>query len=214
MSAVTALRTAGPWLCVAVVVVLLRILFGGWSECRRGADELAGDRPYQAAIHYERAIRWYVPGSPYVGRAADALWDLGQASEDAGDADLALFAYRGLRSGAYATRSFYQPLPRRIAAADEHIAELMIEVPAAAWPDPDLPADERRDIVLENLRQHTDPATGWVVLLELGFLAWLASGAALAWGIGRGERRRARTWILVGAAAAGYVLWIVGMALA
>jgi len=196
------------------VVLLLRILFGGWVECRRGAGEMTADRPYQAAIHYERAIRWYAPGSPYVGRAADALWDLGEAAEEAGDAELALFAYRGLRSGAYATRSFYQPLPKRIAEADQRIAGLMIEDPRAAWPDPELSADQRREIVLENLRQHTDPTTGWVVVLEIGFLTWLLCGAALAWGIGRGERRRARTWILAGAAVAGYALWIAGMALA
>ena len=209
-----ALRAVGPWLVVGAIVLLLRVLFGGWVECRRGEAELGADRPFQAAIHYERALRWYVPGSPYVARAADALWRMGQSAEDAGDPELALFAYRGLRSGAYATRSFYQPLPRRIDAADERIASLMILDPRAAWPDPALSAQERRAEVLENLKQHTDPSTFWVVILEIGLLTWLACGAALAWGLGRKGRTARRTWVLASAASVGYVLWLVGMKLA
>lgn len=209
-----AIRQAGPWLVVAAVVLLLRVLYGGWAECRRGDAELGADRPFQAALHYERAVRWYVPGSPYVGRAADALWGMGRAAEDAGDPELALFAYRGLRSGAYATRSFYQPLPRRIDEADERIADLMVLDPRAAWPDPDLAQEQRRAQVLENLKQHTDPATFWVIVLELGFLTWLACGAAFAWGLGRKERTARRTWILASVSSAGYLLWLLGMKLA
>lgn len=209
-----AIREAGPWLVVAAVVLLLRVLYGGWVECRSGDSELAADRPFQAAIHYERAVRWYLPGSPYVGRAADALWGMGQTAEDAGDVELALFAYRGLRSGAYATRSFYQPLPGRIDAADERIAGLMVLDPRAAWPDPGLTQEQRRAEVLQNLKQHTDPSTLWVVVLEIGLLTWLACGAALAWGLGRKGRTARRTWILASASSVGYVLWLVGMKLA
>jgi hypothetical protein len=211
---VTAIRKAGPWLVVVAVVLLLRVLFGGWVECRRGDAELGADRPFQAALHYERAVRWYIPASPYVARAADALWDMGQTAEESGDVELALFAFRGLRSGAYATRSFYQPLPRRIADADEHIASLMILDPQAAWPDPGLSPEKRRAEVLENLQQHTDPSTAWVIILEIGLLTWLACAAALAWGLGREKRTARRTWILASASSLGYALWLVGMWLA
>ena len=214
MARLSALRTAGPWLSVAVIVLLLRVLYGGWAECRRGAAELEAQRPFQAAIHYERAVRWYLPGSPFVGRAADALWDMGTASEEAGDVELALFAFRGLRSGAYATRSFYQPLRSRIAESDERIATLMIQDPRAAWPDPTLSVEQRRAVVLANLKDHTDPSTFWVIVLEIGFLAWLGSAGVLAWRLGRGDARRRRTWILLSAAVVGYALWIAGMALA
>jgi hypothetical protein len=201
-------------LAIAVVALLLRVLWGGRAECGRAADEIESGRPYQAVLHYERAVRWYLPGSPYSTRAVNALWALGQDAEDAGEPELALFAFRGLRASAHATRSFYQPYPRRIDAAEERIAALMTADPVAAWPDRALSTEQRRAIVLDNLRDHQDPATGWVIVLELGFLAWLGGGAALAWRIGRPGRRRRTTWILIGTVCSGYVLWILGMWLA
>jgi len=211
---VARLRTALPWIAVAAIALLVRILVGGWSECREARDELRDERPYQAVVHYERAIRWYLPGSPYVSRAAGALEDLAIEAENAGDVELALFAYRGLRSAAYSTRSVFQPLPARIARAEERIASLMAADPHATWPDRTLPADERRATILANLQQHTDPDTFWVVTLEFGFLVWLGAGATVAWRIGRPDRRRRTTWILAAAAASGYALWILGMWLA
>lgn len=208
------LRSAAPWIAVACVALLLRVLVGGWTECRAAREELRQERPFQAVVHYERAVRWYLPGNPFVRQAADAMEDMANEAENAGDVELALFAFRGLRSAAYSTRSFFQPMPRRIARAEERIASLMTADPAATWPDRALPADERRAIVLTNLRQHTDPDTLWVVLLELGFLAWLGAGVALAWRVGRSERKRRTTWILATTAATGYLLWIAGMWLA
>ncbi len=207
-------RRTAPWIVVAVIAVLLRVLWGGHAECARAGAELEAGRPFQAALHYERAIRWYLPGSPYVGRAADALQDLAEVAEAADDPELALFAWRGLRSAAYATRSFYQPLPRRIVRAEERITALMEADPAGAWPDRALPSEARRAIIADNLQQHTDPDTLWVVVLELGFVGWMVAGGVLAWRVGRAERRRRTTWILIATTATGYGLWVLGMALA
>ncbi len=206
-------RLRTPMILAAFVLaaLVLRVLWGGRIECARAADEMDAQRPYQAVLHYERAVRWYLPGSPYVHRASDALWSMGEAAEEAGDRELALFAFRGLRGAAYATRSFYQPLGGRIAAAEERIAALMVVDPAAAWPDPALSEPERHAVILDNLQQHTDPSTGWVIALEIGFVAWLGGAGALAWRMGRqGNRRRTTLW-LTGAVIGGYALWIVGM---
>jgi hypothetical protein len=204
-------RNLAIWGAVIAAVLLLRVLWGGRAECGRAAEELDAGRPYQAVLHYERAVRWYLPGSPYVGRAADELWAMGEAADAAGDAELALFAFRGLRGAAYATRSFYQPLSSRIEAAELRIAELMVADPAARWPDRTLGEEARRAEVLANLQQHTDPATGWVIALEVGFVAWLGAGGALAWRLGRGGNRRRTTLWLAATFASGYALWIVGM---
>ncbi len=205
------LRHAGLLIALAVVFLLLRVLWGGRAECHRAEAEIEAGRPYQAVIHYERAVRWYLPGSPYGARAVEALWSLGEEAEAGDDPELALFAYRGLRGAGYATRSFYQPYPARIAAAEERIAALIAADPVAAWPDRSRSPEERRAEVLANLRDHQDPATGWVIVLELGFLAWLGGGAALAWRLGREGRRRRTTWLLIATVAVGYVLWILGM---
>ncbi len=204
-------RHLALWIGAIVLVVGLRVLWGGRAECGRAGAEIDDGRPYQAVLHYERAIRWYLPGSPYVGRAANELWAMGEAAEAAGDQELALFAFRGLRGAAHATRSFYQPLAGRIDAAEERIAALMVEDPVASWPDRALSDEQRRAEVLANLQQNTDPHTGWVVALELGFVVWLGGAGALAWRLGRrGNRRRTTLW-LAGGVVAGYVLWIVGM---
>lgn len=207
----TSRRTLALGLTVCLLVLLLRVLFGSWIECRRASAEMEAARPYQAVLHYERAIRWYLPGNPYVGRAAEKLWQLGEASRDAGDPELALFAFRGLRASAYATRSFYQPLPRRIEAAEAQIAELMVADTTAAWPDKELAPEERHRIVLENLQRNDDPSTPWVIVLELGFMAWLVGGFVLAWRLGLRQKKARTTWILVGSSVSGYLLWILGM---
>lgn len=205
------IRTLAICLAAILAVLMLRALWGGRVECARAAEELQADRPYQAVLHYERAIRWYLPGSPYVRRAADRLWAMGEAAEEAGDPELALFAFRGLRGAAYATRSFYQPLGGRIGEAEERIAALMVADTSARWPDPALAEAERRAEVLRNLQQHTDPATGWVIVLELGFVAWLGGAGVMAWRLGRkGNRRRTTLW-LSAAVIGGYALWIIGM---
>jgi hypothetical protein len=199
---------------LCLLVVLLRILVGGRVECSRAQAELDRGRPYQAVLHYERAVRWYVPGSPYVSRAADDLWDLGEQARLDGDGELALFAYRGLRGSAYATRSFYQPLAGRISACDEQIATLMAADERAVWPDGSLTDEARRQILLDNLRRNDDPATGWVIVLELGFVAWLLAGVVLAWRWGRPGHTTRTTAALAGVFVLGYGLWILGMALA
>lgn len=204
-------RWIGFWVALAALAVVVRILVGGWVECRRAGAELDAGRPYQAVLHHERAVRWYMPGSPYVGRAADALWETGEQAEAAGDPELALFAFRGLRASAYATRSFYQPMPRRIADCEERIAALMEADPAATWPDRALSDEQRREIILDNLRSHEDPHTGWVIALEIGLITWLTGAALLSWRVGRRGKTRRGTVLLVGASVAGYLLWLLGM---
>ncbi len=207
-------RTVALVIGLCALAVILRVLVGGRVQCARAEAEMEAGRPYQAVLCYERAVRWYLPGSPYVGRAADALWELAREAQREGDDELALFACRGLRGAAYATRSFYQPLADRIAACDEEIAALMAADARAAWPDRSLSEDQRRQVILDNLRRRDDPSTAWIVVLEAGFLAWLAAGAALAWRWGRPDNALRTTVALAAVFATGYGLWILGMALA
>ena len=97
------------------------------------------------------------------------------------------------------------------ARAEAQIAELMVADTTAAWPDKELAPEERHRIVLENLQRNDDPSTPWVIVLELGFMAWLVGGFVLAWRLGLRQKKARTTWILVGSSVSGYLLWILGM---
>lgn len=116
---------------VAVTAIIALILIGGntwyrqWSQFNRGEGAFArGD--YVAAIAgYEAAIHMYTPGSSMVERSATKLWEIGELQEAKGDREMALVAYRALRSSFYAAWGMTSPGKMWIARCDAKIARLL-----------------------------------------------------------------------------------------
>lgn len=111
----------------ALFVVAVRALVAGHQELDR-AEALrrspALDDLRDAVGHYRRAASWYVPGSPHVDRALDALARIAGAAEAAGRDDLALAAWRAVRSASATTRAPWPPHRARLEEADRAIARL------------------------------------------------------------------------------------------
>jgi len=110
---------------VMFIMVFVKVYIGSIKEFKRG-EEAMESRDYNEAItHYERSIHWYTPLNSYVARSAKRLWEIGTLAEENGNNDLALIAYRSLRSSFYAVRSFYIPYKEWIDKCDDKISHLV-----------------------------------------------------------------------------------------
>ncbi len=90
----------------------------GEGALRRG--DYAG-----AVAGYESALHMYLPLSPLIGKAAERLWQIGEANERVGDIDRALCAYRALRSSFYADHWLVTPGKPWLEKCDTKIAALV-----------------------------------------------------------------------------------------
>ena len=116
---------------VTAVIALIMIWANTYQRMReeyiQGEELFAQGEYLKAVTAYETAIHAYVPWSGKIRRSAERLWEIGNLYEEQGEVELALIAYRSLRSSFYAVRSFYQPYPEWIQRTSPKIQALMGE---------------------------------------------------------------------------------------
>ena len=214
----TSVRSIACLVAFCLLVVVARVGASGVGEYRRAQGFEETGELHEAAVHYGRAIHMYLPLSPLSGKAATRLIALAEAAERAGQVDEARFCYEEVRSGFLAVRSFYQPGDAFIERAETALTGIMLSDSRANWPDRTLPSPSREAIIRDVLQEREDPSLPWVVVMGFGYLLWLGAAAAAIW---RGlpmEGDAPIHWKQVrrfGAfSAVGYVLWILGVALA
>jgi hypothetical protein len=203
-------------LVVALLFMLvLRVGYGSYSALERARVLRAEGDAALAALAYREAITWYLPGSPWVARAIEGMWELADEAEAAGDWVAARTIVSNLRGALYGVRSFYQPHAEIVAAADERLAALLAQTDErvlAGTLDLMTAFEEFRADVA---RDHA-PSVPWSLALGLGFLGWVAAsflfltrltsgalGAPLQW-------RRAWPWGAASLACA--TIWLAGAA--
>lgn len=201
--------------CMLIVAAsgLIKIYINAADELEK-ADALFAQKDYaRSAIHYERSIRWHVPGSGLQDRAAEGLWKVATSHETAGDNERALSAYRLLRSAFYSTRSFYTPGPTWIDRCNEKIAGLMALNPPYSEADKAKSFEQRKVEAMAVLTKEKAPYTGWAVWVTVGFFGWVACVLLFIFRAmnksGDIERRQALYWS--GGFILFYCLWIVAM---
>jgi hypothetical protein len=180
----------GLWALAAVGLVVgivtARVVTSGEKEIAASTAALRAGDAHAAAEHARRAAGWYAPGAPHVRVAYQRLFALGTAAEGLGDRDLALFAFRGVRTAAIETRWIGAPHEEDLKRADEAIAQLSADAPRA----PGLRAEPSAKMAreqLEMLAQDEAPRTGWVVALLAGAFTWaLGAFVAVRRGVGAG----------------------------
>ena len=173
VAAVWALASAG----LVVGAATLRVLASGEKEIALSTAALKAGDAHAAAEHARRAAGWYMPGVPHVRVAYQRLLALGTVAEGLGDRDTALFAFRGVRTASIETRWLLTPHDDDREKADRAIARIEAGAPRAPALRSEPPASVERE-QLEALTRDEAPATGWVVGLVAGAIAW-AAGAAL-----------------------------------
>jgi len=90
------------------------------------AEAAFKDKNYKDAMtSYEWTIKMYTPLSGEVEDACEKLWLIAGEYEKKGELDLALIAYRSLRSSIYSIKSFYLPYGKWIPLTDEKIEGIL-----------------------------------------------------------------------------------------
>ena len=206
---------AGAVLALVLGALTARVIHSARAELTSGHAAYSGGDTEGAIVHYRRAARFYVPGSPYHVQALQKLQIIGTRAEQKGNSEQALSAYRAIRGAILATRSLYVPERARLNAANERIAALMAEQEPpgvdAGKTKPQLRAEH-----LALLTAEPDPNPFWTCVLLLGFAAWV--GAAFVFSsraIDANDRfvmAEVRIWGAV--IAVGFGLFALGLALA
>ena len=184
------------------------------AEVARAAGDVPGAREAEetAIARWRRAARWYAPGAPHVEKAYARLAALAAAAEKAGDRELALSAWRAVRSSSLATRSFYVPYQAELHAANARIAALMaaIEDPAV---DPARDQAGRQAWHLALLERDEAPSVGFSILAILGFFTWVGGGFWFAWrGVTADDKLDRRQATVAGVLIViGLAVWMVSL---
>ncbi|MFA7404273.1 MAG: hypothetical protein WC007_09770 [Pelobacteraceae bacterium] len=114
---------------IIVLLSLLMFFAGTWwrmsnqfnqGEAALGKGDFAG-----SIAGFESALHMYIPYHPTIEKAANRLWQIGEANERLGDINRALIAYRALRSSFYADHWLVTPGTPWIERCDKKIAALI-----------------------------------------------------------------------------------------
>ncbi|MFQ5543942.1 MAG: hypothetical protein ACE5FY_06275 [Nitrospiria bacterium] len=201
-------------LFLVLFLVVLKVYLSSMQEFKKAETAFATKDYRNAMKHYERAILWYLPFGSTVDRSAARLWEVAEIVERE-DAKLALEGYRSLRSAFYATRSFYTPGQKWIDRTDEKIASMMAKLPPYSEEEKKQTFEQRREKALDILKKPLKPDPFWSIVMEIGFLGWVA-GVLLfifkAFRRGEGSRVIVKQGLLWGGIAiVCYTLWVIGM---
>jgi len=213
MSTRRAITIATAILVIFISLVFMKVTLSARQEFRQAEQALQAHDLDDAITHFNRALHWYSPGSKPVQSSVERLWEIGEKAEAKKDFSLALHAYRMLRSGLYAARSFYTPYPDWIAQCDERIATLVSQQPPALSPNgTPYPIPDKVEI-LKTLKTKTEPDLFWTIVLEMGFIGWVGCTVAFICRVCTGPNefmpRRAFFWGML--IVCFYALWLVGM---
>ncbi len=115
----------------AVIVIVSLLLFFAGTWWRMNSQFEIGESAFRtgnftvAVAGYESALHMYIPFHPTINKAAEKLWQIGEANERLGDVNRALIAYRALRSSFYADHWLVTPGMPWIEKCDKKIATLI-----------------------------------------------------------------------------------------
>jgi len=215
-------RAATAWSLKAAALIILflsvlyvRVIVESHRSFARGEAALRNADAGGAVAHFETSASWAAPFNPLTGKAHERLWQIGRKAELDGDMDLALAAYRALRSSIMAARSFIVPDEQRLAEVNRRISALMALSPSTqGFKDKSL--DGLRRLHIEALAVPARPGPAWLIVLLSGFFLWtgavayfLLAGLGPALTIARSPCLRSLVAFL-----AGLALWIAGLVMA
>lgn len=155
-----------------------RVAFEGRAEIDR-ADEAAEAGDVDGEIlHLGRAARWRAPLLSHDEAARDRLLEIGRAAEARGvdDDHIALAAFREVRRGLLATRTFAVSDPDQLQEANEAIARLMAAQEVRFGTDVGGSGDPEA-WHLQRLSEPPGPVPWRATVAALAFVLWLGATA-------------------------------------
>jgi len=158
--------------------VTARVIWAGEAEIASSTAALRRGDAADAAVHARRAAGFYAPGAPHVRVAYERLIVIATAAEGLGDRDLALLAWRGVRTAALETRSVYVPHEADLDRANKAIARIEAAAPRPPGTRTDSPQRIEQNLLASLLRDES-PRLPWVLALLVAFGLWVG-GAVVA----------------------------------
>jgi hypothetical protein len=155
---------------VALILVWSRAFIGSIQAYHKGETYLEGKQYVRAVTFFDRSIHWYTPFNPFIEKSAERLWEIGEQAEKEGDIQLALIAYRTIRSGFYGASHFVIPGKIWIEKCDRKINALKGKKEREISED----SGSLKEALIQEQR-NTAPAVLWTIVLEIGFLGWIGS---------------------------------------
>jgi hypothetical protein len=195
------------------ISTVYKVYINANSEFQTGEELFAQNNHKEAVVHFERVIRWYIPGLNLKDKAAQKLWEIAQNYEADHKLENALNTYRILRSGFYSARSFYTPGRIWIDKCNDKIAEIMANKSPTLEIQSAKSFSQRKSEYLSILASEKHPYPFWSFLAVTGFLGWVSCAVMfIIRGItksGQIVTRQAAYW--TGGFLLSYGVWLVGM---
>lgn len=192
---------------ILVAVICVRGVVEGYGHLDRAEKAMAAGDRQQAQVEYLNAARWYVPGSPVVRTALEALGRLASESMEAGDYARAVSLYDDMRGAVHATAHMWVPNADLLAIADAGQAEAL-----AAW-DRQLRGDSARpvDAFASAIGRAGAGVSIWLLIMGLAFCGYIGCLCVIAWKWDEPSFKKTKWFIGSGVL---FVAWIVSMILA
>mgnify|MGYP001369596706 CR=1 FL=1 len=191
---------------------MIRVGVSGSNALERGRVLLEEGDTTMAVHHFREAVSWVLPVAPWREDAAEALWSIHRGQVEAGQLKEAVQTLSMLRAGLMAGRSVLGPDEEWHERVDAALAPMMArwEAKAAAQEGRSIRGSlkERETHYAEILSRDTLPSRTYGLIMIIGFFLWCSA----MWR-STGEEGKARVKIL-GVAALGFVLFVLGLTLA
>ena len=193
---------------VMLFMVTIKVYVRGIKAFNLAEKSYAAQDHEKAMVYYERTLRWYLPFNWRVNTAVQKLWEIGQQAEQHQDRELALKAYRRLRSSLYAIQNVY---PSYDSWIDKCNSKLLIFYTAN-----DHKTLEYKQRSAELSAESALPHPAWSLMMEIGFWGWVFSTIGLIWyGFNHQRPIRAQTGLQWAAMILGfYGIWVVSLSIA
>ncbi len=205
------LRTIGTLGILILGAIILRVLIGSMIEYHRGDAASIHDELDKAMVHYERSLRWYLPGNPYARASLHSMAVVCQRKQSSsGDADAAAQdaynCYQRTRSAIMSTRSLYTPFTKELGELEERMVRASKKL---GYPE---------DLMRADLARRFEAHPWWSLLAVLAMAGWIGAAAAAMWFGIHPETGRVVLNRRLGGAALGFVLafglWLLALNLA
>ena len=199
-------------MAIGFIIIWGRAFYGSLRAYQMGETYLEEKQYVRAVTFFDRSIHWYTPFNPYVHKSAERLWEIGEQAEKQGDIQLALIAFRTIRSGFYGASHFRTPGMEWIKKSERKVNALL----GVEEKEREVSGDSAslREKLLR-AQKSSSPIILWTIVLEIGFLGWI--GSVICFIMFRlrhekkGEYRASSNFLWIVLTIVFFILWIVGM---
>ena len=199
-------------MAIGIIIIWGKAFYGSIKAYQKGETYLEEKQYVRAITFFDRSIHWYTPFNPYVQKSAERLWEIGEQAEKQGDIQLALIAFRTIRSGFEGASHFRTPGMAWIRKSERKVNVLL----GVEERDREVSGDSAslREKLLRD-QKGTSPKILWTIVLEIGFLGWI--GSVIGFIMLRlryekeGETRVSLKILWITLTVVFFIFWIIGM---